>query len=645
MLATHVPSANGIQRLALTPNAVNSAPPSVSWLSPEQRAATTATPYRHPHAGVLGSATILTWVLATRRARRGSRDVVAGRGPQARIQPRVSLQASIQVVESFSEDMTQAATEIAGNAAQIQAATGPASFALVLVPSKWASGMAAISEALKAQGAVVSGSPLVTLHSSGSAQLQLTLCFGGPVVPFFVNTEDLSQAGGGLAKSASASVPGVPDGLHRGFLLFSDPQVPVALTRNLLEALDGRYTQATKSGVVVQPVKADPAQAVVEDDDDWEPPKDGSRQLRPRDRTDGHGWIRGDPSFNSTDESKLGARITAEFARRPFGVKRYCPGTQGKGAMVLDMVEKARYKGDALGQAAEAGVAVGMVVLSVNGMDVRGMDFEDIMDLLGDEGIVDPDSKSAASWGSAAAMVQRQPLEPSPLPCKVDFAVMSAGGQSGISPLFLDGLAKGNGVLGLALSEGVSSALDLAKCSPLGPSLQVVDAGSTSDGGFTVNKVAVNGKELAAASALTMAAKSAGLPNMKGVCVGIPRQASDVSSLAAAWAIFPVAGVTKQGGLVLRCKSLAAEGLGSDDSLTSMQLFQPSQAGGVQQLQNAAVMTAPSLCFTTSAAEQLPGVPTIIGAAVLGAAGETGATGGKATLLHRQAVALTAIGG
>jgi len=569
-------------------------------------------------------------VLASaRRVRRGAHDT----GHQA------EMRASMQIVESLNEDMAQAASEVAANAATVQAAAGQASFGLVLAPSKWASEMAAISAALQSQGAIMPGTPLVVVHSSGSPALQLALCFGSQVVPFFANTEDLSQAGSGLAKSASASVPGVPDGAHRGFLLFSDPQVPVALTRNLLEALDGRYPEATKSGVVVQPVQAGP-DAVVEAEDDWEPPKDGSRQLRPRDRTDGHGWIRGDPSFNSADDSKLGARVTAEFTRRPFGVKRYCPGTDGKGAMILDMVEKARYPGDALGQAATVGVKIGMVVLSVNGVDVRAMDFEDIMDLLGDEGIIDPDSKSAASWGSAAALVQRQPLAPASLPCKVDFAEISAV-QSGLSPLFLDGMAKSNGVLGLALSVGISSALDLANSSPLGPSLQVTDAGASSDGGFTVNKVSINGKELAAASALSMAAKSAGLPNMKGVCVGIPRPSADGSSLASAWALLPVAGVTKQGGLVLRCKSLAAEGLGSDDSLTSLQLFQPSADGGLQRLQ----MASPSLCLTTSAAAQLPGVPAIVGAGVLGAAGEAGPGGGKATLLHRQAVALIALGG
>lgn len=35
---------------------------------------------------------------------------------------------------------------------------------------------------------------------------------------------------------------------------------------------------------------------------------------------------------------------------------RYTPGYQGKGAMVIDMQEKGRYPGDAMGQCAVGGV-------------------------------------------------------------------------------------------------------------------------------------------------------------------------------------------------------------------------------------------------------------------------------------------------
>ena len=56
---------------------------------------------------------------------------------------------------------------------------------------------------------------------------------------------------------------------------------------------------------------------------------------------------------------------------RPSGIKRYTHGVDGKGAMVMDMHEKARYPGDPQGQAAVAGVKKGFVVKAVNGTDVR----------------------------------------------------------------------------------------------------------------------------------------------------------------------------------------------------------------------------------------------------------------------------------
>ena len=60
-----------------------------------------------------------------------------------------------------------------------------------------------------------------------------------------------SEAGAGLAKENP--VPGVPDGGHQALLLFGDSKVPSALTRNLLEALDARYPQASKVGLLVAP--------------------------------------------------------------------------------------------------------------------------------------------------------------------------------------------------------------------------------------------------------------------------------------------------------------------------------------------------------------------------------------------------------
>ncbi|CAE7860890.1 hypothetical protein AK812_SmicGene4585 [Symbiodinium microadriaticum] len=108
------------------------------------------------------------------------------------------------------------------------------------------------------------------------------------------------------------------------------------------------------------------------------------RQLRTRDRSDGHGWVKSDPVFSTLEG--VSSATTAEFKKRPFGVKRYTPGYQGKGAMIIDMQDKSRYPGDAMGQAAVGGVRIGMVLKSVAGEDVSQWDFEDIMELLNDQG-------------------------------------------------------------------------------------------------------------------------------------------------------------------------------------------------------------------------------------------------------------------
>eukprot|EP00913_Durusdinium_trenchii_P001823 g1689.t1 len=65
------------------------------------------------------------------------------------------------------------------------------------------------------------------------------------------------------------------------------------------------------------------------------------RQLRPRDRADGHGWVKEDPDFNAADDSAVSATHTIELKKRPSGIKRYTHGIDGKGAMVMDMNEKA----------------------------------------------------------------------------------------------------------------------------------------------------------------------------------------------------------------------------------------------------------------------------------------------------------------
>ena len=42
-------------------------------------------------------------------------------------------------------------------------------------------------------------------------------------------------------------------------------------------------------------------------------------------------------------------------------------------------------------------------------------------------GIMDPDSKSAASWGDATKGLQRQPVEEVALPATIEFGVPTAG--------------------------------------------------------------------------------------------------------------------------------------------------------------------------------------------------------------------------
>lgn len=573
-----------------------------------------------------------------------------------------------RVAESSKEDIQDAVADLAAQANASMMGNDPLCFALLSVPPKWASDVATACEFLRANCSSLQNSPLIGMQSGDATSVQLGLAHGGTAHSFFVNKENLSLAGGGLAKSASADVPGVPVGDHASFLLFADPLVPAALTRNLLDALDGRYPSSLKAGLVVIPAKSTASSA--DDDDAWEPPKDGSRQLRPRNRSDGHGWLSGDPSFRSEDDASQVDTMTAEFKRRPFGVKRYCPGIGGTGAMVLDMVEKSRYPGDALGQSALAGVAIGMIVKSINGQDVRSWDFEDIMDVLNDEGIMDPDNKSAAQWGSAKELCKRQPKEPSTLPLAVEFVQWRSAATSGSAPLCLNGQARRDGVVGLALTNSGASALDLEGCARVGPELKVKDSGKIPSGGFAVNTVELNGKELPAAGALKMAAKAAGLSNMKGMNVGLPRPqsyngagATNSSALASEWALFPILSVTNEGGLVLRCKGLVEEGLGGDEhSLERIQLFCPKEGSATFQdlstsLQGKAGYA--SLAFATRQ-EALTHAPNdalgIVGAAVIGTGGVKSSEGRSATdstssnvftsattKLHRQAAVLAVL--
>jgi len=77
------------------------------------------------------------------------------------------------------------------------------------------------------------------------------------------------------------------------------------------------------------------------------------------------------------------------YKKRPFGVLRYSPDKDGKGAMVQEVVPKSRYPGDPQGQAFVAGVKGGWIVKSVNGAEVLTEDFGKIMDILDDE-VADP---------------------------------------------------------------------------------------------------------------------------------------------------------------------------------------------------------------------------------------------------------------
>mmetsp|Transcript_119942 Transcript_119942/g.334601 ORF Transcript_119942/g.334601 Transcript_119942/m.334601 type:complete len:216 (-) Transcript_119942:196-843(-) len=80
----------------------------------------------------------------------------------------------------------------------------------------------------------------------------------------------------------------------------------------------------------------------------------------------------------------MGDEITVEVTEFPFGVMRYQPGKDWKGAMVKD-VAQAYYIGDPFGQAFKAGVESGMVVKSINGKSMLTEPFDEIMEALGDQ--------------------------------------------------------------------------------------------------------------------------------------------------------------------------------------------------------------------------------------------------------------------
>lgn len=84
-----------------------------------------------------------------------------------------------------------------------------------------------------------------------------------------------------------------------------------------------------------------------------------------------------------------GATHTIEYKKKPFGISRYAPGSNGNGAVVREVEQQSRYPGDPRGQAFLAGVQPGWVVAKVNGQDVKGTKFEDLMEYMDDE-VLDP---------------------------------------------------------------------------------------------------------------------------------------------------------------------------------------------------------------------------------------------------------------
>mmetsp|Transcript_10200 Transcript_10200/g.22992 ORF Transcript_10200/g.22992 Transcript_10200/m.22992 type:complete len:92 (-) Transcript_10200:18-293(-) len=83
---------------------------------------------------------------------------------------------------------------------------------------------------------------------------------------------------------------------------------------------------------------------------------------------------RGD-DFDAADPGQIDQTHEVEFRVRPFGVRKYAPGPNGKGARVIEIISEERYKGDPLGQAWKKGVQNGWAVKSIGGVDVTGMNF------------------------------------------------------------------------------------------------------------------------------------------------------------------------------------------------------------------------------------------------------------------------------
>eukprot|EP00435_Cladocopium_sp_Y103_P030871 s686_g7.t1 len=137
---------------------------------------------------------------------------------------------------------------------------------------------------------------------------------------------------------------------------------------------------------------------------------------------------RGD-DFDASDASQIESTLEIEFKKRPFGIRKYKPGPNNKGARILEVIQQSRYPGDPLGQAFVSGVQNEWVVKSVNGRDVSQMDFEDILDLMGDR-LLDNSSRGAFDGsfkvtGDNKGQGKVLPkVEMVDLPVKVQYALM-----------------------------------------------------------------------------------------------------------------------------------------------------------------------------------------------------------------------------
>eukprot|EP00933_Yihiella_yeosuensis_P075795 TRINITY_DN85329_c0_g1_i1.p1 TRINITY_DN85329_c0_g1~~TRINITY_DN85329_c0_g1_i1.p1 ORF type:complete len:282 (-),score=55.64 TRINITY_DN85329_c0_g1_i1:93-914(-) len=272
---------------------------------------------------------------------------------------------------------------------------------------------------------------------------------------------------------------------------------------------------------------------------------------------------------------------------------------------------------------------------------------------------MDPDSKSAATWGDASALIKREPVEEVEVPVTIEFASLGGGSGGGAAPLCLNGVARKDGTVGLALSESLDSAVGIAGCIKLGPTLEVVKAGAD-QGGFAVRSVRVQGKEMAAASALKGVAKAGGLQSMKGICIGMKRPEvveegkSSSQDDAAVWAVFEMAGVTKEGGLVLRCKGPNKEGLCPDEALEQVQFFAPAREGLSSATLGVGLGSLDRVMLELATSSDAHGAATagsrqslrLVGRAVIGGAGvhRSGEISSAPTVLHRQAAAAVSSG-